>query len=473
MARRQFGDYIRSLNPDLDDNKAVGLDGISNVGSAGFEQDVRSAEAGRKLAVVPNEGVPQTPQATDFLTAVDTSSGDLAFNFGSEQLARSTQVNERRGWWTLASLLVVFVIPVCMIGAYYLFFASDVYATNFRFSVQNISSSQSAAAVSSAMSLVGIPSNNDSVNYQVADFLTSRTAVDQLQSKIGLVDLYSKSSIDSLSRFKKSNSLEAFESYWKSMVSAKYDQVTGIVSVSVEAFKPQDSYLIATTLVKAAEDLVNNLEQRTLDDAVQSAALELTKAQQHLEESHLRLTQFRKASGVIDPTASFVASNSTLVQTLQSSLATLQTRNNLLVNQKMDPKGVAMTSLNEQIEATKEQLRASGASVATARDFTPPGGQNLDNEALSTVIAQYEKLNLDYQFAQTLVTSAMTALEQAKVNAFTQHLYITPYVQPALPTSPKSRTFTITLATAICFVVWFLIYTILNEIRNRFGHAGV
>jgi capsular polysaccharide transport system permease protein len=51
------------------------------------------------------------------------------------------------------------------------------------------------------------------------------------------------------------------------------------------------------------------------------------------------------------------------------------------------------------------------------------------------MIGHYEDLIFDQQTWQNIVLQARQALEAARVNASAQHLYVTPYVPPALPES--------------------------------------
>jgi capsular polysaccharide transport system permease protein len=97
--------------------------------------------------------------------------------------------------------------------------------------------------------------------------------------------------------------------------------------------------------------------------------------------------------------------------------------------------------------------------------------QDKDGKSLSTVVAEYEQLDLERQFAQNMVTSTMQALDQARANAAAQHLYITPYVQPHLPQSAtQPRRFLATLSVAaLSFLLWFIALLVLRSVRERFS----
>ena len=86
-------------------------------------------------------------------------------------------------------------------------------------------------------------------------------------------------------------------------------------------------------------------------------------------------------------------------------------------------------------------------------------------------MAEYEQLDLERQFAQTMVTGAAQALDQARANAAAQHLYISPYVRPTLPmtsTYPHRATAVLKVA-AIAIALWLIGLLLVRSVRERFA----
>jgi len=355
------------------------------------------------------------------------------------------------------------VVPVILASIYYAFIASNQYVAEFRFSVTDTSTPMLPAASTGIMSLLGGGSGNTtSQNYIVTDFITSRQAVEELQRRIHVVDLYSKPGIDWWSRFPKKEPIEEFVNYWQSMVTARYDLITGIADAQIRAFSPADAQLIANTLVTLAEELINNIDKRSQEDAVRFAEKEVEKQKGHLQEAHDKLTAYRNKFGIIDPTTSVAASNSTLIQGLRANLAQLETQLATFQTQNLAPNAPAIVVLKSQIKSVREQLARTEAAVGTRNDNGSP---------LSTVVGQFEQLNLEVQFAQNMLTGAMQALTQARVNALTQHLYITPYVRPHLPQSSTypRRFLSVLMVALMAFSFWLAGLMIVRSIRERFN----
>jgi capsular polysaccharide transport system permease protein len=245
------------------------------------------------------------------------------------------------------------------------------------------------------------------------------------------------------------------------MVTAQYDMVTGIAGAEVRAFSPHDALLIANTLVTLSEELVNEMQSRSQRDAVQFAQGEVEKAQDRLKQIRAKLAAYRNKFGIIDPTTSVAASNSTLIQSQRANLAQLETQLATLQSQHLSSTAPAIIGLKSQIKSTKEQLARTEADV----------GIGNNGSALSTIVGDFEQLNLEMQFAQSMVTSTMQALDQARANAAAQHLYITPYVRPSLPQSSTypRRLLSIASVGLFAFAFWVIGLMILRSIRERFA----
>jgi capsular polysaccharide transport system permease protein len=361
----------------------------------------------------------------------------------------------------LFSFLICVLLPVAFAAVYYGFIASNQFVAEFRFTVKD-AAPRTPAANNPLMSIIGgINGTNNADNYLVVDYLTSRQAVEELEKRISVTTLYSKPTIDWWGRYNPNQPIERFISYWQSAITTRYDQVTGIAFAQVRAYTPEDALLIANSLVALSEELVNGIANRTQNDAVRFAEREVQKSEKRLLETRAKLTEYRNRTGVIDPTTSVAASNATLVQTLRATLTQLETQQSALLRQQLDPTSPTLSVLNNQIRSTKEQLQKVESSIL----------QDRDGVSLSRVMAEYEQLDLERQFAQSMVTSAMQALDQARASAASQHLYITPYVQPHLPQSATypRRFFSVLVVAGIAFLIWVVVLLVGRSIRERFS----
>lgn len=365
------------------------------------------------------------------------------------------------GYGTLISFLVLVVLPVAAAVVYFGFIASNQYIAEFRFSVQDRSASAMASSAGALMSAMGGSSVGSPQNYVVVDYLKSRQALDELRNRgVDVRAMYSRPDIDWWSRFSAWRPMERFVLYWQDMISADYDQYTGLATVQVRAFSAEDAKRIADNLATLSEELINRIAMRANVDAVRFAEGEVVREEESLRKVRARLTEFRNKAGVIDANASVSASNSSLTQTLRANLAQLETSLAALLKQNLPQNSVQVQNLKSQIAATKDQIKTVEALVA----------KNPEGKPLSTVVGEYEDLDMERQFAQTMVTSAMQALDTARATAAAQWLYITPYVRPVLPegsTYPKRLT-SIFLVAVASLLIWTILMLTARSMREHY-----
>lgn len=387
---------------------------------------------------------------------------DSAVEVGSAPTFELPQHRPGRRLGGLVSFLLCVLLPTALAAVYYLVYASDQYVVEFRFNVRDTNTAISASGlppgVASSLGLGSAP--NPTENFMVVEYMTSRQAVDDLDKRINLRQLYSHQFIDFWARLNASEPVERFVRYWKDVVTAEYDQLTGISVAEVRAFTPDDAYLIAKTLMSSADDMINEASQRPLREAVQYAQSEVTRAEDRLKKIRADLSAYREKEGVIEPLGSVVLSNATVTSTIRAALAQLQTEVANLKKQGLGPNAPPMQALQTRIRATEEQLKAVENEVSRK-----DGGSS----ALSPIVARYEQLDLERQFAQAALTSTLQSLEQVRSNAVVKRLYLVSFIQPARPqrsTYPRRAVAILTVAAA-CLMLWTIGLLLSRSIKEH------
>jgi len=375
--------------------------------------------------------------------------------------ARLPQNARKRSYGTLISFIVCVVLPVAVAAAYFLFYASPQYVAEFKYVVRDSKSAVSGVSAGGVASLLSsAPAENSTESYMVAEYITSADAVSLLQTKLDVKSLYSYPFVDWVARFDATRPIERFIPYWARMVNASFDQITGIGTVQVRAFKAEDAYLIASTLVSLSEELVNKIANKPQQDAIRFAEADLKRAEDRLKAIRKEVTDFRNAEQLIDPQTSVVTSNVLLAQTLRANLSQLQTELSSLSTRQHNSNATTIQALQTRIKATREQLAVIEAQVGKDRD---------GNNPLSRVVGQFEQLDLERQFAQAMVQSAMQSLEQARSTALAQHVYVTAFVSPMAPQSPTypKRWLSVAAAAFVFVLAWMITLLITRSIREH------
>lgn len=345
---------------------------------------------------------------------------------------------------------VAVVLPTLFGGVYYAFFATPQYVSEFRFSVRpNIGATSSAgAAVDVALAM--------SNSYIVSDYVGSRDAVIALDKKIGLRELFSKSSVDSLSRLDADASFEDLVNYWESRISTSYDMTTGINIIEIAAFSPDDAFRIAVALKELCENLVNQISDGARKSQMDFARSELDRSEARLKDVRRAETEMRTDQRTIDARKEADGRLQLNIK-LRGELAALQSQYDSLTTY-MDPQSPRLTVLQNQITATREQIGQLQSHVGDSE------ANAVDKDAVSSAaITRYDQIQTDLEIASKLYESSLSNYEAARAQANNNQIYLATYVQPnPAETASYPRvifdTFLIFLSACGVWIVLTLVY---------------
>ncbi len=401
--------------------------------------------------------------ARDVSTALKESARRARFSRRSKRgtssdgfrAGRRAQIFSLMVWLSFA---LVFVIPSLTIASYYCFIASDQYISESQFTVAG----GMAPTADGIGSLTGIPAIAIIQDTQiVTNYVTSRAAVEKLESNVDLRTLYSKQDIDFYARFNAKKPIEKLVKYWKNMVTASIKMPSGIVVLQVKAFSAQDAQRIAQSLVKDSERLINDMDERMHTDAVTSAEQQVTNASDRLADTRLALENARNNSGILDAVKTADAINS-MLSNVRSALLQLQQEYQTQLK-SVTPEAPQMRLLKSRIEATAAQIAELEAQITLKQ-----GGNNT-NAPLSSEVGKFAELDLEHKISERLYAGALTALEIARLTAQKRMMYLTTFIAPALPQDaeyPRRITNTL-LASFVCLIAWGLVCLVISILRKR------
>lgn len=350
--------------------------------------------------------------------------------------------------------------PVFIGIIYFTFIASDQYITAVRFSV-NSSEDKPKADLLAAMT--GVPGQSSSIRdiYAVKAFIESQEAIEQTRNYFDIKKLYASPIADWVSRLSSDASKEDILEYWQDMVHVEFDALSGIAELSIAAFTPPQAVLIADSLLKVSEQLVNELSEQARQDTLEIAQEEVVRSEKRLSEARHAVREFRDREKSINPEQS-AAAKLTVVTELEGELAKAEAQlNDLMVSMNRNtPKVRAAQNL---VDALRAQIRKEKARWAKT---TPD-----DKKNVSQLVYDYEQLLTEQGFAQTAHESALTSLEQARVDASKKHKYLTVIARPYLPEEslkPK-RVIAILTLTIGCLIVWGIVSLIIAAVKDHVG----
>lgn len=325
-------------------------------------------------------------------------------------------------WLVRISFFVMVLAPSAIAAIYFVFIASDQYVAEARFTLAG----GEPPTADTFGSFTGIPAIALVQDTQiVTDFIQSRAAIEQPDSKIDFRKLYSADTIDWWARFDKSKSIEKFTQYWKSMVNVSIAIPSGVVDLKVRAFSPQDASEIASEIIARSEALINGLNARMDREAVANAEDEFNRMSARLTKASLALEAARNDTGLLDAHKSSDAL-SELITGARGALLQLKQQYATQLNYVAET-APQMLTLKSRIDASSAQI-AELESKITKTDLTGEGDFTLAN-----AMSKFEELDLERQVAEKLYGGAAASLEIAHIAAESKFMYLNTFVWPAVP----------------------------------------
>jgi len=357
----------------------------------------------------------------------------------------------RKPFWQRINklFLAVVVIPTALSAVYFGFIASGRYISESSFVIYNPQQSNTGG-FSSLLATAGL-SHSSSGAYSVRDYILSRDALRELQRTLNYRQMVSNDKIDPFNRFGgllyPYSSFEELFEYYKHMVADNIDVTSNISTLRVTAYTAQDAQRVNAKLLALGQDLINRLNAQANEDAVRFYKRDVARAEAKWRAASLALAQYRNQRGVFNP-APEASAQLQLVAKLQDKLIATQTELSQLRSNTPDNPQIPL--LAKAIEDLKAEIGRQSAKIA--------GG----SDSLATKTASYEQLVLNQTFAEKELAAALAALEQARITAQKQQLFLEVIANPSLPDEAmEPKRVRGVLAT---FVVGLLLWGVLSVI---------
>lgn len=315
-------------------------------------------------------------------------------------------------------VLLFVILPTLVTSFYYFVIAAGQYESEARFLVKGTATETTSAL--SQMLRTSSFGAAESEQYSIDDYLLSHDAVAALQSKMDLAAMFGRPEADWISElwYSHPTDLELLN-YYRKKVSVFFDSSTGITTLKVHAYRAEDAYQIAEALLQLGEERVNEFSKRSEEDTIRVASVEVSRAEERVSKAQQALTDYRVQQQSIDPEKS-TATVLGVVGNLENELA--QTRAQLTgMNSYLAQTSPQYVALTDRIKALESQI-TDQTSRLTGK-----------NGAMAPILAQYEQLALEREFADRGYDAALVSLETARQEALKQHLFVARVVEPNRP----------------------------------------
>lgn len=340
----------------------------------------------------------------------------------------------RRGWRRFLPLLLFVLLPTLLVAGFEYLVAANQYESEARFIVR---APQAAPSASSLGQMLGIANPTTPADaHGVSEYLVSHDAIDAL-GRQNLTDIFRRPEADFATRLWFANPQpETLLNYYLGKVRITAASETGITTLRVKAFRPNDAKMLAQSLLNLGERRVNSLNQRMLTDGLAAAERQVRDAEAEVEAAEVALTSFRQSSRDIDPDRSSAAQidvAAALEQQAAAARASFQT-----MAAKIPPSAPQYGVMERQLRALEGQVSAARARLAgSARSIAPSLGE-------------FEKLKVRQDFAAKRFQAAATSYQSAREQLLKQQLFIVSVVEPNLPGKALYPERLVIVATVFC-----------------------
>jgi len=361
--------------------------------------------------------------------------------------------------WALLWSFVLCVIAPTLIGGYYLWTrAADQYTSNLGFTVRREEAPSAVDILGGLTSLSSAASSDSDILFE---FIQSQELVEKVDSALDLRSLYSRHHpTDPVFSLSPDSSIEDLVDYWQNMVLISYAPGTGLIELQVRAFSAEEAHAIATMIFSQSSRMINELSAIAREDAMRYAREELNTAVEQLKTARQALTAFRSRTQIVDPSAD-IQLQMGLLNTLQQQLGTELIDYDLLLTstQENDPR---LQQSQQRINAIRERIRQE-------REKFGGGGSAAGGEDYATLVAEFERLSVDREFAEQKYTGALQNYDIAQAEAQRQSRYLAAYVHPTLAQSPQHprRPLLLGLTALFLLIAWAIMALILYSLRDR------
>lgn len=315
--------------------------------------------------------------------------------------------------------LVCVVAPTILSVLYFGAFSSDVYVSESRFIVRSPEKPQ-LSGVGMLLKGAGFSNAGDEI-FAAQSFVNSRDALKKLNRGDAFRKAYSAANISIFDRFDPlgfSGSFERLYLYYQSKVRAEYDASSSITTLSIRAYRPKDAQRFNQELLVMAEEMVNRLNDRARADLILTSSKELKAAKLRAQGAALALSEFRNREGVVDPGLQATVQIQ-MVSKLQDQL--IATRAQLAQLRSVAPRNPQIVVLDAQARSLSKDIDTELGKAAGSK------------KSFSSTAIDYQRLQLESQFADRQLAIAMTSLQDAENEARRKFAYVERIVQPNLP----------------------------------------
>ncbi|MBB5497994.1 chain-length determining protein [Paraburkholderia sp. MM5384-R2] len=317
-------------------------------------------------------------------------------------------------------LMIIFAIVSV---PYWVLVASDRYVSQATVIIQRTDQVNGPSVAIPALSAAGGTANSAD-QLLLREYLLSQDMLDQLDAALDLRSHYSNWHRDPISRmWFKNGPEEWFFRYWLNRVDVEYDDYSGVLRIQAEAYDSKTAKAIVALMVKLGEQHMNELGHQLAQSQVDFLQKQVTFAHDRFLDASRDVLNFQNEKGLAAP-ASTAGNMDTIIDRLEGQKTDLQTQiASLPAN--LSPNQPTVVMLKKNLAALEQQIALKRAELASPKSRT-----------LNYTVEEFQRLQMQVNFTQDLYKTALSSLEQGRMDAARKLKMVSILQSPTTPSYP-------------------------------------
>ena len=354
----------------------------------------------------------------------------------------------------LAMVMAFLIAPIVLGAVFYYGVAADRYVSEAQVMVRRTAATMpSTDFLSQLTGNTGIGAETQETGI-LTEFWQSNTIVAALAQQLDLYGMYNRDPSDFLYSLGDDAAADDLADYFRNRFSVQIGE-SGIVTLRVQAFDPDDAQQIAAAMLDMGIVRINLLNEQVGQSALSFAQGEVDEAEQRVRDAQARLTDFQLREQSIDPGEATSAIGQ-LVAELEAQL--VQSRAELAqLLSYLDEDSATVRGMRATIEALEEQIAIERARMTGSES------------AMAGMLGEFNRLVLEVELATQGLTSALTSFELAVNEMHRQSVHMLVVSPPHLAdqaTYPERDT-NVALVALASLLVFTIIYLFASAIRDH------
>jgi capsular polysaccharide transport system permease protein len=323
------------------------------------------------------------------------------------------------------------VLPLSVFIFYEIIWATPRYESQVQLIIQQPNGGVAVDPASVLLSgFTGVASNSDIE--LVRKFIHSNDMLSYLREVLEFKEHYSNSDIDMFSRLANDASNEKVLDYFISIVKLEVDEKSSVLTVKVQAFEPEFTQRLASSIANRAEWFINKISNDLAESQLVFVQQEHKRIEQRLEKSKASLLNFQRQYNLIDPTAESLALQQ-ITNQLDAQIAAKEAELNSLLT-SMSENATPVVVIKQELLGLKAQLENERQRM-TVRTGTE--NSSISPDGVNEIVAQFSQYKVNLELALQAYTASQLSMEKARIEAYRQIKYLVRVESATLPESAK------------------------------------